>query len=262
MHTIITLTTDFGFADPWVGIMKGVMLSINPELVFVDLAHGIQPQDIVAGALALADSVPFFPRGSIHVAVIDPGVGSSRRPVVIKSSVCYFVGPDNGLFWPAVERLGGLEKAWQITREEFLLKPLSATFHGRDIFAPVAAHLSLGTPASEFGPEVEDLQKLMLPQAVREERSIRGEVIHIDSFGNLITNIQAEDLESLDQQRLEVFLAGVMIGTISGAYSEVPEGAAVAVVGSSGRLEIACFRGSAAAYFTAGCGTAVEVRIA
>ena len=259
MRKIISLTTDFGNADPWVGIMKGVMLSINPELAIVDLTHGIRPQDIIGGSLALADSIPFFPVDAIHVAVVDPGVGSTRKPIVVRIGECYLMGPDNGLLWPAIERLGGFEKAWHITNQAFLIKPVSTTFHGRDIFAPVAAHLSLGTAASELGPEIEDLQKLILPRPVTKEGKVMGEVIMVDTFGNLITNICVENIGRLSGQKLTVMINGRVIGSISRAYSDVPAGDVLALEGSSGRLEIACFKGNAAAHLGATRGTPVEV---
>ena len=256
---IVTLTTDFGYAAPWAGIMKGVMLSINPALVLVDLTHEVPPQDIMSGALALADSLPFFPPGTIHLAVVDPGVGSKRRPIVVKTAKSYFVGPDNGLFWPAFERWGGLEKAWRITNQEFLRQPVSATFHGRDIFAPVAAHLSRGVRPEDFGPEIDDLEKLLIPRPLLEEKKILGEVVSVDTFGNLITNITSEILRSYDNEKLTVTIHGISICGLSAAYSDVPAGNALAIVGSSDRLEIACFRGSAAGHFDAARGTPVEI---
>jgi S-adenosylmethionine hydrolase len=213
----------------------------------------------MSGALALADSLPFFPPGTIHVAVVDPGVGSKRRPIVVKTAKSYFVGPDNGLFWLAIERWGGLEKSWRITNQEFLLHPVSATFHGRDIFAPVAAHLSRGVRPDDFGPEIDDLENLLLPRPLLKEKKILGEVIGVDTFGNLITNITSEILRSYDNQKLTVTINGISIGGLSAAYSDVPAGNALAIVGSSDRLEIACFRGSAAGHFDAGRGTPVEV---
>jgi S-adenosyl-L-methionine hydrolase (adenosine-forming) len=259
-RTIITLSTDFGHADPWVGVMKGVMLSINPELVIVDLTHDVAPQDIMGGALALMDSVPFFPRGSIHAAVVDPGVGSSRRAIVARTGEGYFVGPDNGLLWPAIERLGGLEKAWWAINDKFFLTPASATFHGRDIFAPVAAHLSLGLAPAKLGPEINDLSKLILPRPVLKGKTLAGEIIHVDAFGNLIINIGAVDLSCIDTNKLTIMINGSVIGGISQAYSDVPAGTALAIVGSSGRMEIACFKGNAAAVLGAGRGTPVEVK--
>jgi hypothetical protein len=260
MRPIITLTTDFGYADPWVGVMKGVMLSINAELVIVDLTHGVPPQDIMAGALALADAVPFFPQEAIHVAVVDPGVGSERRPIVVRAGSCTLVGPDNGILWPAIERLGGCTTAWHITNPAFLLTPVSSTFHGRDVFAPVAARLSLGAgTAASLGPEITDVQRLSLPTPVVSGERLVGEVIHVDAFGNLITNITAELLDGRDRQKLTVTLNGAVIGGIFRAYSVVPAGKALSLTGSSGRLEIACYAGNAAEHFGASRGTPVEV---
>lgn len=178
---------------------------------------------------------------------------------MVKTAKSYFVGPDNGLFWPAIERWGGLEKSWRITNQEFLLHPVSATFHGRDIFAPVAAHLSRGVRPDDFGPEIDDLENLLLPRPLLKEKKILGEVIGVDIFGNLITNITSEILRSYDTQKLTVTINGIAICGLSAAYSDVPAGNALAIVGSSDRLEIACFRGSAAGHFDAGRGTPVEV---
>jgi len=258
-YKTVTLTTDFGYEAPWAGIMKGVMLSINPALVVVDLTHGVLPQDIMGGALALADSLPFFPPGTIHVAVVDPGVGSQRKAIVVKTKKCYFVGPDNGLFWPAIERLGGLEKAWRITNQEFMLQPVSATFHGRDIFAPVAAHLSRGVRPEVFGPEIDDLQKLLIARPFFENKKLLGEIISVDAFGNLITNITGKIIGRYDRQKLTVTINGIIVRGISLAYAEALPGKALAIVDSSDRLEIACFKGSAALHFGAARGTPVEV---
>lgn len=258
-HRLITLTTDFGHQDPFVGIMKGVIFGINPNARIIDLSHGIPPQDIRAGALALCHSAPFFPRGTIHVAVVDPGVGSERKPILIEAEGCYFVGPDNGILSLAVE---GKRINWiiELSDETYHLKPRSATFHGRDIFAPVAAHLSLGIPASEFGEPVKDYVGLHLPEIGRTAGTIHGEVLYIDGFGNLVTNIRQRDLQAHRPQNSSISLGNLTIRGISPNYSSAGQNDYIAVFNSWGLLEISCFKGNARARAGAKIGDRVEVR--
>jgi len=259
-HRLITLTTDFGHQDPFVGIMKGVIFSINPNARIIDLSHGIPPQDIRAGALALCRSAPFFPRGTIHVAVVDPGVGSERRPILIEAGGVFFVGPDNGILSLAGE---GKRVNWiiDLSDDTYHLKPTSATFHGRDIFAPVAAHLSLGIPASEFGEPAKDYVRLRLPEIVRSAGAIQGEVLYIDSFGNLVTNIRERDLQAIQPQNSSISLGNVTIHGISPNYSSARQNDYVAVINSWGLLEISCFKGNAHHRSGANTGDRVEVRL-
>jgi S-adenosylmethionine hydrolase len=255
---LITLTTDFGHQDPFVGIMKGVIFGINPNARIVDLSHGIPPQDIRAGALALCHSAPFFPLGTIHVAVVDPGVGSERKPILIESEGSYFVGPDNGILSLAVE---GKRVNWivELSEETYHLKPKSATFHGRDIFAPVAAHLSLGIPASEFGEPAKDYVRLRLPEIVRTAGGIQGEIIYSDSFGNLVTNIRERDLQAIQPQNSSISLGSVTIHGLSPNYSTAAQNDYVAVINSWDLLEISCFMGNARQRSGANIGDRVEV---
>lgn len=255
----ITLTTDFGHKDPFVGIMKGVIFGINPQAQVIDLSHGIPPQDVMAAALVLQHSLPFFPRGSIHVAVVDPGVGSERRPILIGAEGAYFVGPDNGILSLAVEKKK-INWVVELSEESYHLKPKSATFHGRDIFAPVAAHLSLGIPVSEFGAPVADYVRLRLPEIVRTAGSIRGEVLYIDGFGNLITNIRERDLQTFQPQNCSVSVSGVTINGISPNYSSAGPSQYAAVINSWGLLEISCFKGNAQQRSGAKVGDAVYAR--
>lgn len=189
--SIITLATDFGTRDGFVGIMKGVILSVAPQARIVDVGHWIRPQDVLEGQFLLIRAVPYFPRGTIHVAVIDPDVGTSRRAIIVETDNALFVGPDNGIFTPW---LAGA-RVYQLTDEKYFLRHPSATFHGRDIFAPVAAHLANGVSPAEFGEIIKDPVTLEIPKPKIKAGVIRGEIIHIDYFGNIITNIPASALE-------------------------------------------------------------------
>jgi len=257
---LITLLTDFGTADAFVGIMKGVILGINPAVRLVDLTHGVPPQQIVAGALALRAAVPFFPARTIHVAVVDPGVGGSREPILIETERGVLVGPDNGVLCFAAEQMGR-PRARLLANEAFFHHPVSHTFHGRDIFAPVAAHLSRGVPPDAFGPALESLVQLRLPSAVCAATSVSGEVIYVDHFGNLVTNISADALRRFSGQPLSVSIKGTHVAGPVGAYAALPEGSPLAIVGSWGMLEIAVRNGSAAQMFSAGTGAPVAVDV-
>ncbi len=256
---IITLTTDFGTRDPFVGVMKGVILGLAPGVRLVDLTHEISAHDVLQGALALEAAVPFFPAGTIHLAVVDPGVGSARRPLAVAAAGQHFVGPDNGLF-SFIFRAGG----WSAVRLEaaaYRLPTVSQTFHGRDIFAPAAAHLALGIPLNRFGPPVRDPVTIPWPTAYRQGDRLIGEVIHADRFGNLVTSVRALDLEALGPtSSLVVEVEEKEVGRIVGCYADLLPGGAGAVIGSSGRLEISVREGSAGAATGARRGTKVRVR--
>ena len=241
---LITLTTDFGHKDPFVGIMKGVIFSINPNARIADLSHGIAPQDLRGAALVLGYSAPFFPSGTVHVAVVDPGVGSGRRPIVIESEGGFFVGPDNGILSLAVEGRE-VKQIVELANESYHSKPKSATFHGRDIFAPVAAYLSLGIPARDFGPAVNDYSRLPWPQVIKTADGFQGEVIYIDNFGNLITNVYERDLGSLRQEKLAISLAGLTIQGLAPNYASGERDEYTALINSWGLLEISSFKGNA-----------------
>ena len=257
---IITLTTDFGTRDPWVGVMKGVILGICPGARLVDLSHDIAPQDALEGALCLEAAAGFFPSGTIHLAVVDPGVGGSRRPLALRAAGQCYVGPDNGLWSLAFER-GGAVEAVELTAREYRLPAVSRTFHGRDLFAPAAAHLASGVPLDRLGPAVTDLVRLLLPLARHESGLIVGEVIGTDRFGNLLTTVTEEDLASLDASRgLVVEIAGIRVGAPVSAYSAARPGAAGAIMGSAGRLEIFVREGSARLTLGLGRGAPVIVK--
>ncbi len=255
---LITLTTDFGYRDPFVGIMKGVIAGINANARVIDLSHDIPPQDIMAGALVLRHSVPYFPRGTIHVAVIDPGVGGARRPLLIECDGNYFVGPDNGVLSLA---LAGKPPAriTHLSNSAYHLQPVSTTFHGRDIFAPVAAYLSLGVAAVAFGDPVDGFLRLKLPEALRAGRRICGEILYIDSFGNLFTNISERDLTGLTADKMVISLRDATIRGLASHYAAAAEGELVALVNSWGFLEIALYKGSARQRTAAQIGDKVEV---
>ena len=255
---VITLLTDFGTSDPFVGIMKGVILGINPSARCVDLTHAISPQQIRGGALALRSAVPFFPAGTIHVAVVDPGVGSARRPILIETEKGFLIGPDNGVLSLAATTLQR-RCARLIENEHFLRPPVSHTFHGRDIFAPAAAHLSRGAMPAEFGPSLDSTVELVLPAVQSIGSTLRGEVVYVDHFGNLITNIAADVLASFPARKLSVTIKATRIAGPVTAYAAVSEGTALAMVGSWGMLEVAVRNGNASQMFAAGPGTPVTV---
>lgn len=262
MLMLITLTTDFGLQDPFVGIMKGVIFGINPQVEVIDLTHDIPAQDILAGALTLRHSRAYFPRGTIHVAVVDPGVGSARRPVLIGCDGAFYIGPDNGVLSLAV----GNEKPDCITNlsnSAYHLQPTSATFHGRDIFAPVAAHVSLGVPPCALGESSETFRQLTLPKPVRTPEEINGEIIYVDHFGNLFTNIEERDLTGLADGRFEVALGAVRIpGTALNYSAAASADGFVAVINSWGLLEIAVYLGNAQRRTGARIGDQVKLTIA
>lgn len=257
---IITLLTDFGVSDAFAGVMKGIILDINPDARIVDLTHAVPPQQVLPAALILRSAVPFFPADTIHVAIVDPGVGSERRALVIETVHGLLVGPDNGvlsLAAPLVER----HMVRQITNESFFRRPVSQTFHGRDIFAPVAAHLANGVDPQQFGPAVDAIVELALPPLRRTPTALCGEVIYVDHFGNLVTNIDAEALYSFPVQAVSVSINGTQVAGPLTAYAAVPPGTLLAIMGSWGVLEIAVRNGSAAETCAAGPGTPVTVDV-
>ncbi len=259
---IIALLTDFGTRDPFVGILKGVILGINPSACLVDLGHDIDPGDIRSASFALRMALPYFPVGAIIAAVIDPGVGTDRRALGVEVAGRTVVCPDNGILsW--VLRDHPPTAAVELTESRFHLPEVSGTFHGRDIFAPVAAHLSLGVPLGDFGPAAEGLVTLDLPQVVTHPRSIAGQVVYIDRFGNLITNIDRDTingwLSGISDGRVSVQLGSLDITGISRTYGDVLPRHTVAVIGSSGLLEIGVNQGDAAAQLGMGVGFPVMV---
>jgi hypothetical protein len=252
----ITLTSDFGQGDPWVGIMKAVILAICPRATLVDLTHDIPPQDVLAAQLALESSVAFFAPGAVHLAVVDPGVGSARRGLALGTRDRTFVGPDNGLFTFALAHPGWTAVA--LEERAYRLPEVSRTFHGRDVFAPAAAYLALGVPLDRLGPPVTDPVRLPVPVARRESGGLVGEVLTWDRFGNLITSVTAEDLGRVAGAPA-VEIAGRPLGPPVSAYAEAGEGTPAAIVGSTGRLEVFVKDGSARLSLGLGRGAPVRV---
>ena len=259
---IISLTTDFGQFDGYVGVMKGVILAIAPDAQLVDLSHEIAPQDVRQAAHVLARAMPFFPKGAIHVAIVDPGVGSVRRPILVTTASAVFVGPDNGVLTPALT--DATAKTWELDRPEFWLPEVSATFHGRDLFAPVAGHLACGVSPERMASRVSDAVLLASagPQRL-PDGSIRGEVVHADRFGNLITDIPGEWLTGGSHRGHWQCYVARSVEPAPGplrTYSDAASGAPLALVSSSGMLEIAVRDGSAQRMFGASPGAPVLVR--
>jgi S-adenosyl-L-methionine hydrolase (adenosine-forming) len=252
---VITLTTDFGTRDTYVAEMKAAILSITRAVHVVDITHEVAPHDILEGALALETAAPRFPAGTIHVAVIDPGVGTPRRGLALAARDQTFVGPDNGLFTPFLD--DSRWRAFELTAAEFRGDRVSQTFHGRDIFAPAAAHLARGLDLSRLGPPVTDPVRLSWPEARVAGGRLGGAVVHIDRFGNLVTSIHADAIASLGSG-LAVRVAGRTLPLVR-TYGELGRGDPGALVGSSNRLEIAVNSGSAARALRAGRGTRVVV---
>jgi S-adenosylmethionine hydrolase len=242
--TLITLTTDFGERDPFVGMMKGAIFGIHPDARVVDLTHGIPSQDIMAAALVLQHSAPYFPRGTIHVVVVDPGVGSARRAILIEREGDYLVGPDNGVLSLALEEKKP-RRVVHLSNAVYHLQPTSSTFHGRDIFAPVAAHLARGVSPDSFGESLNSFVQIPWPKVAKSARAIEGEIVYIDHFGNLFTNIREADLNEMPAQKLTVSAGRVVIQGVTQSYGASEAGQWVAVINSWGLLEIAINRGSA-----------------
>ncbi|GIW42495.1 MAG: hypothetical protein KatS3mg076_3072 [Candidatus Binatia bacterium] len=257
--TLVTLLTDFGTRDAFVGIMKGVILGICPEAKLVDLTHEIPPQDVLAGALVLRSAVGYFPQGTVHVAVVDPGVGSRRRGLAVRTRKAWLVGPDNGILEPAA-RLLGVRECFVLSDPRYFLPRPSRTFHGRDIFAPVAAHLARGVEGRELGKPTKLPRRLRIPTPRRRGRTLSGEILYVDRFGNLFTNVTARDLEFFSGKKLSVSISSGRSIPMKATYSDVRPGAPVALVNSWGHLEIAVRNGNAARELGLGRGAPVRVQ--
>ncbi len=259
---IITLLTDFGVHDAYVGAMKGVILDICPDAVIIDITHHVRPFDVRQGAFLLHQAVPYFPVGTIHVAVVDPGVGTNRRRIGVRGRQGLYVGPDNGVLALALHR-DGFVQGVELQEAKYMRPTLSPTFDGRDIFAPVAAHLACGVALEELGPPIARLVTPPFAQATRRKKTLVGEVLHIDRFGNLITNIPRDLLVAFKAAAGEVFRVKIDGATakvaFSRAYGGVPEGTPVMVVGSSDFIEVSINRGDARALFQADVGSHIEV---
>jgi S-adenosyl-L-methionine hydrolase (adenosine-forming) len=254
---IVTLTTDFGTQDAFVAAMKGVLLARCPSVQLVDITHEIPPHSVRTGALRLAAAAPYFPPDTVHLVVVDPGVGSERRAVAVEARGHRFVGPDNGVLSLAAARAARRWKAAELTNPVYRLAPVSNTFHGRDIFAPAAAHLACGGSLEELGNPVDSMVELVLAKPARVGDVLHGVVLDIDRFGNLITNIYADDLA--DREVDWVKIGSLRIEGLSTWYDETRS--AVAVVDSAGRVEIALPGRSAAHQLDVGLDEPVEIRL-
>jgi len=261
MPPVIALLTDFGTADPYVGAMKGAILSVCPDAILVDVLHEVPAHDVAAGALALDAAYRHFPPGAVFVVVVDPGVGTPRRPVVIGAGRWLFVGPDNGVFTFVLEAHPSA-RVHLLASPLLFREPVSPVFHGRDVFGPSAARLARGLALEEAGPEVTDPVRLHVPATVRRDDACEGSVLAVDRFGNMITSLGEPDLATLrghDRRPLEVLVGRTCIPLVR-TYGEVAEGGLCALMGSSGRLEVAANQARAADRLGAGVGTAVVVR--
>jgi len=257
---IVTLLTDFGERDGFVGIVKGILLGICPTVRIIDLSHDVSAQDVTSAALVLSSAVDHFPPGTVHLAVVDPGVGTARRPILIETDRFVLVGPDNGLLSLAAAR-ATVQKVIHLDRPEHFRSSPSQTFHARDVFAPVAARRAAGMPASDLGSEIDAFERLDLPQPRRLDDAIEGQVIHIDRFGNLICNIARGGLDGFLERGVSISINGVQIPEISQHYSAVREGKPLALWNSWDRLEIAIRNGSAARHLRARVGDRVQVKL-
>jgi len=244
---IITLITDFGLNDHFAAVMKGVILGIAPKCQLIDITHCIPSHDVLEAAIILRASYTFFPEGTIHVVVVDPGVGTSRRPILIATEKYYFVGPDNGVLSLACDLEDSVEVV-HLTSKQHFLSPTSNTFHGRDVFSPVAAWLSKGTPPDLLGERASNFVRLQFPLVKRTGETFIGRVLRIDRFGNLITNISREDIVGVGRRidKLVIELGGKTIGHTRNAYAEAPADEVFSIWGSSGLLEISVNQASAA----------------
>jgi S-adenosylmethionine hydrolase len=275
MNSIITLTTDFGYDDAYVAAVKGAILSVNPDANVIDISHSIKPQNILQAAFILSVAYRYFPKQTIHMAIVDPGVGSERQGIILKTPLAIFVAPDNGILSYIIDDLVSVEnhslteqshdlkemvfkkglEAVAITDPRFWRHPVSSTFHGRDIFAPVAASLSLSISLYEFGEKINSLHVLPIPRpSLDSDGNLIGQVLHVDRFGNLITNIKSNDLPG---KNVVVEVAGYCIQGISDYYAQ--NKGVIAVVGSSGYLEVSLRDGSACDFLGTAVGDAIKV---
>jgi S-adenosylmethionine hydrolase len=260
---LITLLSDFGLKDSYVAEMKAVIIGISPHARIVDITHSIDKFNVRMGAFILASAIRYFPEGTMHVAIVDPGVGTKRRALIVQTKRHLCVGPDNGVLMLAAEQ-DGIKRVYAILNSKFMLPKASSTFHGRDVFAPVAAHLANGTPPKEFGPEVEDYCMPRFAKPVfLAEGELAGEVLHIDDFGNLITNIMSEDLKKAGMEGarlLTVRLKSIFLPLdFCRTYGEVPHKSSLALIDSHDFLEIAVNQGNASRKLKVRVGDAVIV---
>ncbi len=258
---IITLTTDFGLVDPYLAMMKGVILSINGKARIVDISHNIMAGSIIQAAGMIRETFTFFPEGTVHAVVVDPGVGSGRRLIALEAAGHIFVGPDNGIFWPVITDFKKTVII-HLTEERYFSRSITPTFHGRDVFAPVAAHISLGIDPAKMGPVIKDPVKLSSPRSHKIANVLYGQVMRVDNFGNLITNISNEDIKNfLKQSKPIIQIGDFEIKRLDHIYSDVEKGEPLALIDSSNLLEIAVNLGRATEYVGADPGEIIGLAV-
>jgi S-adenosylmethionine hydrolase len=257
-NPIITLTTDYGTDDHLVGVLKGVILKINPEVQIVDITHGVTPFDVLDGAMAIANAYSYFPPRTIHVVIVDPGVGTDRRPLLVSGQNQYFIAPDNGVLSAVYEKEQNFVVR-HLTAEHYFLQPVSKTFHGRDVFAAVAGWLSKNWQPASMGEEITDFRRFALPRPKEADGLLKGVVLRVDSFGNLITNFKSDDLPegALEKGEIKLQVGTHAVSKLVPTFANGDAGEAIAYVGSSGLLEIGVNKGSASKTLGIGRGTAV-----
>jgi S-adenosyl-L-methionine hydrolase (adenosine-forming) len=257
-NPIITLTTDFGINDHLVGVLKGAILKINPDAQIIDITHQVAPFDLLEGALAISSAYAYFPARTIHVVVVDPGVGTERRPLLVSGQNQYFLAPDNGVLSGVYEKEHPV-LVRHITSEHYFAQPVSKTFHGRDVFAPVAAWLSKSWQPGSMGEEITDFKRFVMPRPKETDGLLKGVVLKVDAFGNLVTNFKAEDLtsESLEKGAVSLQVGSHAVTRLVPTFAHGKAGEAIAYIGSSGYLEVAVNKGSASKTLGIGRGAAV-----
>ncbi|HYM81122.1 MAG TPA: SAM-dependent chlorinase/fluorinase [Candidatus Limnocylindria bacterium] len=259
---IITFTSDFGYQDWFIGVVHGVLYEVAPDIHVVDLNHAIPPGNVERAAFVLEAAAPDFPPATVHLAVVDPGVGTQRRALAVRARGQFFVGPDNGLLeWALADPKASVH---ELRETRFFRQPVSRTFHGRDVFAPVAAHLARGEALERFGPLLKDPVRLKLPAPRRTDGELTGRVAFVDRFGNVLTNLTEQDLSdafaTVPPERLRVIAAGRVVKGLARSYGDAPTGTLLAIIGSSGRLEIAQVGGDASERLGLGVGDEIRVR--
>jgi S-adenosylmethionine hydrolase len=262
-NPIITLTTDYGTSDHLAGVLKGVILRILPNATVVDITHQVVPVDLLDGALTIGSAYSYFPPRTVHVVVVDPGVGTERRPIVVTGDQHFFVAPDNGVLSLVYDREPSV-KVRHITAEHYFLTPVSGTFHGRDIFAPVAAWLAKTYQTEVFGDEITDFVRFTLPRPKPAGTALKGVVLRVDTFGNLMTNFMAEDVPAVmaSSGKIKLQIGNTRVERLTQTFAQGAAGEPIALVGSSGYLEVALNRGHAARTLGAGRGTEVTLELA
>ncbi len=257
-NPIITLTTDYGTNDHLVGVLKGVILKINPEVTIIDITHAVTPYDLLDGALAIASAYAYFPPRTIHVVVVDPGVGTDRRPILVSGQNQYFIAPDNGVLSGVYEKEQNVTVR-HLTSEHYFALPVSKTFHGRDVFAPVAGWLSKHWQPASMGEVIEDYKRFALPRPKEADGGLKGVILKVDSFGNLMTNLRAEDLPAdvMEKGEIRLQVGNHSVARMVGMFASGNAGEPVAYMGSSGYVEIAVNKGNASKALGIGRGAPV-----